>query len=189
MVQDKKYEWERDLELVQTRLRGKEQECIALHQQMEVNARECAALRLKLEESQALRRQSASQAEAQVEALRQEVQNMGRAHDRLTRKHDKRQRQWEKKLVEAHAAAETARSEVTRQRDALKEWERRSQDLEKVRGAGLLRDEVSAASRAALEEKCALAQQQVVALQGQLERRRALQDGMESSLKAQVGWL
>lgn len=189
MMSSKKRDWEHQIQSLQDRMDIKDKETMLHRATIDQKHKEIGHLRQQLETMEKSHRELVSCYEAQLSALKSELQKLKRDYDRLNKKHSKQSKDSERDKDRTNAELQDSMTQVTRLSSKLEEYKQRSKDWELQKRTFGKQIETLEAQRKAMTEKCEFIQSQSQTYQSQLNRRKQILDNTESSLKSQISQL
>ncbi|XP_030056041.1 deuterosome assembly protein 1 isoform X2 [Microcaecilia unicolor] len=180
MVNNKKLEWERQVQVLETRLDIREKELINARNAMDQKIREMEILHQKKEDDvEKSRCEIAQNYEGQLQTLKYQLSKLQHSYEKLQLHHKKKVRSYRTELSPEH---ERTQSELNRLNQKLEEFKTKSKEWEKQRILYQHQLGTLDRQRKSLAEKCKLFQKQSQNHHTWLTGRRLLQDSTFTSL-------
>ncbi|XP_078612238.1 centrosomal protein of 63 kDa-like isoform X3 [Branchiostoma floridae x Branchiostoma japonicum] len=186
MVNSKKAEWERELQAVQVKLDVRDKEVLMQRATLEAKHQEIGNLRQQLEGFERAQRDLVAQYEQQVSGLRNELTNLKTKYEKLQRHQLKRSSGSSVEKDRLSAELRDSRTEIEALRSKVEDYRGRGKDWDSQRRSLQGQIQSLEAQRKTLAEKCEHMQQQSLSYQSQLNKRRQMLEGVESTHQVQL---
>nr|XP_033804509.1 deuterosome assembly protein 1 isoform X2 [Geotrypetes seraphini]XP_033804510.1 deuterosome assembly protein 1 isoform X2 [Geotrypetes seraphini]XP_033804511.1 deuterosome assembly protein 1 isoform X2 [Geotrypetes seraphini] len=179
MVNNKKLEWERQAQVLETKLDAREKELINSQNAMDQKIREMEILHQKLEDVEKSQCEMAQSYEGQLQTLKFQLSKLKHSYEKLQLHHKKQVGSYR---TEQSLECDSTQSELNRLNQKLKEFKAKSKEWEKQRI--LYQNQLGTLDhqRKSLAEKCKLFQKQSQNHHTWLTGRRPFQDSSFTSL-------
>ncbi|XP_064638400.1 centrosomal protein of 63 kDa-like [Lineus longissimus] len=189
MVQNKKLEWERDLQGLEAKLEMREKETMMQRATIEQKHREIGQLRQQVDGMERAQREMVSEYEHQLTQCKNELVNIKKDYEKLQKKHSKNSKEAQKEKNKTSTELQDSFTEIQRLQSKVEEYRHKAKDWDLQRRNYEKQIESLDSQKRTYAEKCDLIQQQAVGFQSQLDKRRQILDNTEYNLKTQIAQL
>ncbi|XP_002734147.2 centrosomal protein of 63 kDa-like [Saccoglossus kowalevskii] len=186
MVNNKKLEWERDLQGLQSKLESRDNEVITLRAALESKQQQMGRLQQQGNEADRSKKELVTQYEEQVTRLKNEMSNLKRNYERLQKHHNKQSQHAERKRDQVSVELHGNLTELQKIKQKLEEYRLKVKESENQRRSLQQQLQSSESQKKTLLDKCDLMQQQALGYQDQLTKRRQILDNTEMNFRSQL---
>ncbi|XP_077988003.1 deuterosome assembly protein 1-like [Glandiceps talaboti] len=189
MVNNKKLDWDREMQTVQAKVDLRDKEAINLRADLESKHQEVGRLRYQLDSVERTQKDLVNQYEEQIMRLRNEMSNLKHDYERLQKHHNKQVLNVQRTREKVTAEFSGNSTELRRAQQKVDEYKAKLKDSESQKR--LLQQQLigTESQNKTLKEKCDLLQQQAGGYQDQLSKRRQLIDNTELNFRTQQSQL